>query len=171
MSRAEPAAEIVRGDFVVELMSEHDLLEVVEIEEASGLSLWGWDAYRSELGRAEAIMLVARKRSSGEASPGLRELLGFIAARVNSDELHINNIGVRETARRCGVGSALLSRTLELAENFGARSAVLEVRSTNEVAQALYRRHGFETRGRRRDYYRDPTDDALLMGRALEPPA
>ena len=42
-------------------MSEHDLLEVVEIEETTGLSQWGWEAYRAELARPEAVMLVVRR--------------------------------------------------------------------------------------------------------------
>lgn len=170
MSRAEPAAEIVRGDFVLETMSEHDLLEVVEIEEACSLSLWGWEAYRLELDRPEAIMLVARNLSV-DSLASERELLGFIAARVSAGELHVNNIGVREMYRRNGVGGALLGRVLEVAGSYGVRSALLEVRSANEVAQTLYRRYGFEVMGRRRNYYRDPTDDALVMSRRLQPEA
>ena len=71
-------------------MTEHDLLEVVEIEEACGLSLWGWDGYRAELDRPEAVMLVARRPAPGRLDG--RALCGFIAARVQGEELHVNTL-------------------------------------------------------------------------------
>lgn len=157
-------ARIARGEgvrFAVELMSEHDLLEVVEIEETCGLSLWGWDGYHGELARREAIMLVAR--TAGGASYGGRSVVGFVAARVDADELHVNNIGVREEARRGGLGCRLLCAALERGALYGARTGVLEVRASNLPAQALYRAHGFDAAGRRRNYYKNPTEDALVM--------
>jgi [ribosomal protein S18]-alanine N-acetyltransferase len=138
----------------------HDLLEMVEIEESSGLSRWGWDSYHAELSRPEAIMLVARGALPEDCG---RRVAGFIAARVNADELHVNNIGVRESARRCGIGNALMRAAFARALRLGARTAILEVRAGNSAAQSLYRRHGFEIVGRRRDYYRDPVEDALVM--------
>jgi ribosomal-protein-alanine N-acetyltransferase len=143
-------------------MSEHDLLEVVEIEETTGLSLWGWDAYRSELDRPEAIMLVVRGRAGAGPS-----VVGFIAARCNLDEVHVNNIGVRHGYRRRGVGGALLGAALAAAAGRGAREAILEVRASNLDAQALYARFGFKVVGRRKNYYRDPPEDALVMTRRL----
>lgn len=162
MSRAESAAEITQGEYSIEFMNEHDLLAVVEIEETCGLSLWGWEAYRAELDRPESIMLVARTRAFDDPRDE-QFIVGYIAARVNGEELHINNIGVRQSARRRGIGSALLTTALELGARNGAREALLEVRAANSVAQTLYRLQGFQNAGRRRNYYRDPTDDAILM--------
>lgn len=147
--------------FRVELMSEHDLLEVVEIEETCGLSLWGWDGYHTELSRRESIMLVARTHGYGQRTG--RALAGFIAARVDAGELHINNIGVREEARRGGVGCRLLCAALERGALYGAEKGVLEVRASNLAAQALYQSHGFEAAGRRKSYYKNPVEDALIM--------
>ena len=147
-------------------MTEHDLLEVVEIEESCGLSLWGWDGYRVELERPEAIMLVARRHPPRQYEE--RNLDGFIAARVAAGELHINNVGVPAWARRRGIGSALLRQAFERGASRGARSAVLEVRAGNRTAQSVYSRHGFVVAGRRRAYYRDPTEDALVMTAILE---
>ncbi|MCA1591855.1 MAG: ribosomal protein S18-alanine N-acetyltransferase [Acidobacteria bacterium] len=143
------------------MMTEHDLLEVVEIEEASGLSLWGWESYRAELERPESIMLVARHQShSGTVG---RPVLGFIAARIGAGELHVNNVGVREALRRQGMGGSLLGTAIEIGARRGVHSAVLEVRAGNQAAQALYRRIGFSIAGQRRNYYRNPTEDALVM--------
>jgi ribosomal-protein-alanine N-acetyltransferase len=147
-------------------MTEHDLLEVVEIEEACGLSRWGWDAYHAELRRPEAILLVTRGAvANGFSGSGIN---GFIVARRAADEVHINNIGVREPSRRAGIASALLRAALAQAAHAGARVAVLEVRARNVAAQALYRQHGFRITGRRRDYYKEPTEDALIMMAVLE---
>jgi [ribosomal protein S18]-alanine N-acetyltransferase len=146
-------------------MSEHDLLEVVEIEETTGLSQWGWDAYRTELSKPEAVMLVARRRTAN-ASDGKR-LSGYIAARINADELHINNIGVRAEARRRGLGIALLNLALDIGASCGAHLAVLEVRAGNTAAQTLYERAGFRLVGERRNYYKSPVENALIMTKPL----
>jgi [ribosomal protein S18]-alanine N-acetyltransferase len=150
---------------VIVPMTEHDLLEVVEIEETTGLSQWGWDAYRAELSKAEAVMLVAR-RDSPDSLTG-RRLVGYIAARVSADELHINNIGVRTESRRRGVGGALLASALGAGAKNGARLAVLEVRAGNLAAQAMYKGLGFQTVGERRNYYREPVENAIIMTRPL----
>jgi ribosomal-protein-alanine N-acetyltransferase len=149
-------------------MSEHDLLEVVEIEETTGLSQWGWDAYRAELARPEAVMLVVRRDAPDVSG---RYVKAYIASRVSADELHINNIGVREESRRRGLGAALLAAALEEGAQRGAQLAVLEVRAGNFAAQALYRRFGFEVVGERKGYYRSPVENALVMTRPLAPMA
>lgn len=146
-------------------MTEHDLLEVVEIEETTGLSQWGWDAYRAELPKPEAIMLVARCRNL-DALAG-KTLYGYIAARLSADELHINNIGIRVESRRQGIGLALLEMALDIGAEAGANLAVLEVRAGNIAAQSLYKRCGFDVVGERRNYYRAPVENAKIMTRPL----
>ena len=165
MSCVERASAEARRDFRIDLTTQHDLLEVVEIEESCRLSIWGWEAYHAELSKPEAIMLVAR-RAVRDWQTG-QSLYGFVAGRVAADELHINNIGVRETARARGVGTSLLRAALATARRLGAERALLEVRAGNLAAQALYRRCGFEVAGRRRNYYRDPVEDALVMSAPL----
>lgn len=165
MSTAERAREGAALDYQIGRTTVHDLLEVVEIEESSGLSRWGWDSYNAELSRPESIMLVARRPQPDAAG---RRLVGFVAARVNADELHINNIGVRVEARRLGLGGALLLAALRAGRRLGAECALLEVRAGNLPAQALYRSRGFEAVGRRRNYYREPPEDALVMRAGLK---
>jgi ribosomal-protein-alanine N-acetyltransferase len=168
MSRVDLAAEPGHSDYKIERMTVHDLLEVVEIEEACRLSLWGWDSYYAELARPEAIMIVAR-RTSPDIQTG-HALYGFLCARVSAQELHINNIGVHEAARRRGIGDALMQAAVAAADRLGARAAILEVRAGNVAAQSLYRRYNFEVVGRRRQYYREPPEDALLMRATLKTP-
>ena len=160
MSRAELKAE--QREFILDRMAEHDLLEVVEIEETTGLSRWGWDAYHKELANRDAIMLVARADSFGAG-----HLAGFVAARVVADELRINNIAVRPALRRRGLGTALLDAAIAYGTQMGANTCWLEVRAGNLTAQALYERHGFAIVGRRKNYYREPPEDALIMRASL----
>lgn len=167
MSRAELSVELEEAGCVIVPMTEHDLLEVVEIEETTGLSQWGWEAYRAELEKQEAVMLVARRRFT-DARTG-RSLSGYIAARINADELHVNNIGVWPESRRLGVGGALLGAALEAAARRGAFEAVLEVRASNLPALRMYERFGFQVVGERRGYYREPVEDAKIMTRRLTP--
>ncbi len=145
-------------------MTEHDLVEVCAIEELSDLSAWGWDAYHAEMqSHRETIMLVARPTSP--SAP--HQIAGFIVARLIADELHVNNVAVRPEFRGGGLGSLLLRKTLELGRQHAATIAQLEVRAGNNAAQRLYQRAGFAVVGRRKNYYRNPTEDALLMSLAL----
>ncbi|MDX6404405.1 MAG: [ribosomal protein S18]-alanine N-acetyltransferase [Blastocatellia bacterium] len=150
-------------------MTEHDLLEVIEIEDLSGISAWGWDAYHKELQSPEdVIMLVARPATTGQDHASKNVIAGFIVSRVIAGELHINNVAVRPDFQRRGIAGKLLSTLLAQGRKQGAHLAFLEVRAGNDAAQGLYRRSGFEVTGRRRRYYNDPLEDALLMSLTLE---
>ena len=149
-------------NILIARMSEHDLLEIVEIEELSGLSRWGWAAYYAELqGGNRDLMLVARpsKMPISESAP----IAGYIVARETAGELHINNFAVRAEYRRRGIGAALLDRVLQEARRRKANAAFLEVRSANLAAQALYEKSGFKAIARRANYYSEPREDAVVM--------
>jgi len=144
-------------------MTEHDLLEVVEIEESTGLSRWGWAAYYSELqGSNRDLMLVARVADSGHKRVKAR-LAGYIVGRMGADELHINNVAVRDIYRRRGIGRALLNHILEAGKRAGVPCAFLELRAGNTAALALYEEFGFHVSARRSKYYSEPVEDALVM--------
>jgi ribosomal-protein-alanine N-acetyltransferase len=164
MAETRPATAL--KDIVIMRMSEHDLLEVVEIEEQSGLSRWGWAAYYAELqsGNRE-LMLVARPARSSIVASG--PIAGYIVARETSGELHINNVAVRSEYRRRGIGAAMLERVIHEARLRKANTAFLEVRSANLAAQALYEKCGFRAIARRANYYSDPREDAVVMSLVL----
>jgi len=144
--------------YSIEPMRERDLAEVVEIEEASGLNRWGYDAYRRELfTNPNSIMIVARNLVPGPA------VIGFFAGWVVEDELHVNNVASHQDYRRIGIGRSLMEAAIDEAGRRGVAHVILEVRASNEAAQMLYRDLGFSFVGRRRDYYRLPTEDALVM--------
>ena len=146
---------------VISPMTEHDLLEVVQIEQTSGLSPWGWEAYHRELqSKDRGLMWVARldpHTNSGNT------LAGYVVGRLAADELHIKKIAERDQYRRGGLATALLNRVLMAAKVYEAKKAFLEVRAGNSAAQALYEKCGFTAVGRRRNYYSNPPEDALIM--------
>ncbi|HEX3084597.1 MAG TPA: ribosomal protein S18-alanine N-acetyltransferase [Pyrinomonadaceae bacterium] len=160
MAATETAATSGQINVSIERMTEHDLVEVCAIEEVSELSAWGWDAYHYEMQSGiDTIMLVARHDSNSHG----HQIAGFIVARLFANELHVNNVAVRPEFRGRGLGSALLQTTLNEARRRRATIAHLEVRAGNAEAQRLYQRSGFAVVGRRKNYYRDPTEDAWLM--------
>jgi ribosomal-protein-alanine N-acetyltransferase len=145
--------------YSIEPMRERDLVDVVEIEETSGLNRWGYDAYRRELfTNPNSIMLVARNLVSGDSAA-----IGFFAGWIVEDELHVNNVASHRDYRRIGIGRSLMEAAIDEASRRGVAHVILEVRASNEAAQLLYRELGFSFVGRRRDYYRLPTEDALVM--------
>ena len=163
MAMTKQVIEKLGNGFSISRMTEHDLLEVVEIEEESGLSRWGWAAYYAELqGNNRDLMLVARAPES-KAPRVSHRLAGYIVARVGANELHINNVAVRERYRRQGIGITLLGRILEEGKSRGVEVAFLELRAGNSAALSLYEKCGFNLTARRKNYYSEPTEDALVM--------
>src|SRR4051812_5498112 len=106
MSGKESLVVLIESDsFVIDRMTEHDLLEVVEIEEASGLSCWGFEAYHEELIFGKNALMFVVRRVGQRALENEKRIYGFIASRLVTDELHINNVAVRSESRRSGIGS------------------------------------------------------------------
>lgn len=169
MSRLETSNTLQQTQgYYLSHMTEHDLLEVVEIEEASGLSRWGWEAYHAELAQgSNVLMFVALGQDGATGQSSGRSVRGFIASRLIANELHVNNVAVRDEDRRQGIGQALLERVIAEGRRLGAQLAFLEVRAGNKIAQSLYARCGFKRRGIRRNYYSDPVEDALVMSRTI----
>lgn len=145
--------------YIIETMWERDLIEVVGIEEVSGLNRWGYDAYRRELLNNESSIMLVGRNLAGEGP----NVVGFFAGWTVADELHVNNIATHPDYRRIGIGQRLMETGVIIGRKRGASYVLLEVRASNEAAQLLYRKIGFSYVGRRRDYYRLPVEDAFVM--------
>jgi ribosomal-protein-alanine N-acetyltransferase len=91
------------------------------------------------------------------------QVMGFIVGRAVNEEWEIENIAVTGDARRRGLGSHLLGEFLHHIRDSGATQAFLEVRESNGAARALYEKWAFIEAGRRRAYYQDPPEDAVLL--------
>ena len=134
-----------------------DAPAVVELERAASLHPWSETQVAEELARSppDEVLVLA----------GHGPLVAYCALRIVLDEAQVMNLAVRPDARRHGFGRFLLGVALARAARVGARRALLEVRARNLAAQALYVQCGFVPIGRRRHYYRDPVDDALVLAR------
>ena len=99
----------------------------------------------------------------------LTKPLAFLVAQVVAGEATLLTIAVAPTARRLGLGRALVADFLAQSRQRQATTAFLEVAETNQAARALYAAAGFVPTGRRKGYYRatGQSVDAILMGRAL----
>jgi ribosomal-protein-alanine N-acetyltransferase len=87
---------------------------------------------------------------------------GFIVGRAVSDDWEIENIAVEGAARRRGLGTRLLEEFIDVARARGAQSVFLEVRESNIAARRLYEKYAFVETGRRKRYYREPEEDAIV---------
>lgn len=89
-------------------------------------------------------------------------LLGFVVGRDLGEEWEIENVAVAGRARRRGLGTRLVGELLDRARARGARSVFLEVRESNRAARALYEKWAFVESGRRKSYYHEPEEDAVV---------
>jgi len=96
---------------------------------------------------------------------------GFIVARNLGPEWEIENVVIANPAQRRGLGTRLVQELLDLAQAQGAQGVSLEVRESNRAARALYSKLGFVESGRRKSYYRNPEEDALLYKASFVQPA
>jgi [ribosomal protein S18]-alanine N-acetyltransferase len=145
----------VREPLQMSPMTVEDLDEVLEIERASFQTPWSRGAFRYELTQNR----VAR---STVARVG-RQLVGYLCLWEIGHETHITNLAVHPSFRRRGMARALLRRTIEEARRNGIELVFLEVRPTNVEAVMLYESFGFRVIGRRKGYYFDTGEDALVM--------
>jgi ribosomal-protein-alanine N-acetyltransferase len=142
-------------------MRPADLDEVLAIERVSFSMPWSRGAFLYEMEQNQVARCYVI-RDEGH-------VVGYVCLWEVADELHITNIAVHPSARRRGIGRRLLGNMLDDARQRALRLVVLEVRPSNTEARALYESFGFRVVGRRRGYYYDTGEDALVMEAALGP--
>ena len=113
---------------------------------------WSPEQYQAVFSSASRVALIAEENASVQ---------GFLIARCGI-EWEIENVVVAEPALKHGVGTQLVGKLLDLARGHRVETVLLEVRETNTAARALYEKFHFVENGRRRKYYRDPEEDAIL---------
>lgn len=132
-----------------------DIDRVLQLETEAFSDAWTRSSFVQLLGDTRSLFAVAC------GDDGL--VHGYVVAWYVADEGEIANLAVASTSRRRGIGGMLLDTALDAARARNAASVYLEVRDSNESAQALYASRGFEPVMRRRRYYRAPTEDALVL--------
>jgi ribosomal-protein-alanine N-acetyltransferase len=136
-------------------MRAEDLDEVLAIERASFTMPWSRGAFLYEIQQNR----VARCRVMREGG----RIVGYVCVWEIADEIHVTNLAVHPTHRRQGLARTLLGGLLADAQARDIRLVVLEVRPSNREAITLYESFGFRVTGRRRGYYYDTGEDALIM--------
>ena len=135
-------------------MVQADIERVMEIERECFPVPWSESAYLTEISNRSAHYIVSCIDS---------RVVGYAGMWIIMDEAHITTLGVACTHRRRRIAEQLLINLLDEALRRGARRATLEVRQSNEAAQALYRKYGFAPAALRRGYYTDNRENAVVM--------
>jgi ribosomal-protein-alanine acetyltransferase len=123
----------------------------------------GWGARQSGDGSPEQCA----DKTSAPAELRRRTLVGFLVARHVSEEWELENLVVASAFRGRGFGSQLLRALLARVREAESRGLFLEVRESNAAARKLYQNAGFRETGRRRRYYADPAEDAVLYSKCV----
>lgn len=147
-------------EILIRPMRMEDLEQVHAIDDQSFSMPWPASAYRYELTENQhSIVWVA------EINPtqGGRQVVGVMVVWLILDEAHIATLAVHPDYRRQGIARRMLINALKEVIQRGFHLATLEVRSGNLPAQNLYRGFNFKVVGRRYRYYRDNSEDALIM--------
>ena len=134
-----------------------DLPQVLAIERASFSTPWSQEDFAGALRFPTSFFLAAVEEG---------EICGYAGLSFAADEADLVNIAVAPEAHRRGVGSALLKELFCFAKKQGLARIFLEVRESNTGARELYARHGFAAVGKRKSYYMEPEEDAIVMVKA-----
>ncbi len=148
-----------KSSYRIRAMQTGDLVQVQYIDRNSFSLPWPTSAYNYELTNPQSLLWVAE--IPGEEKPP--KIIGMIVMWLIIDEAHIATLAVEPEYRRQGIGRNLLAIALREAAHIGMQEATLEVRANNLEAQSLYRKFKFEIVGFRPHYYRDNSEDALIM--------
>lgn len=141
-------------EFIIKPMSAEHIEEVLQIEETCNLGHWTRNDYEKELENQDSLFFVAEQNV---------KIIGFVLARLIMPSIEILNIGVIKNERKQGIGNALLKIVLQAAKKQKLTECWLEFRVSNLAAQQFYRSNNFEIVGKRKNYYSNPVEDAILM--------
>ena len=143
------------NDLEIRRLTYADLPQVIAIERRAFPTPWSLAMFVLELSKPSGVCLAAMQDG---------RLVGYLVCSRYDAVWHVMNIAVDDRLRRQGIASALLGRLFEVADRPNAQYT-LEVRTSNDGAIQLYEGFGFRAAGRRRAYYHDNREDALIMWR------
>ena len=140
-------------------MNEGHVKAVAELEKICFSDPWSENSVASELKNKLALWLVAEEEG---------RVAGYIGSQTCGDESDVMNVAVHPDFRRRGIAEALVNSLVEELKAIDSHSLTLEVRASNVPAISLYEKLGFSEVGRRKNYYRNPREDALIMRKEWE---
>lgn len=145
---------MIGGTMTITAMKTEDIPAVTELEKQCFSQPWSAQVLEAELQNPNSIFLVAKQDE---------QLAGYVGMHRVLDEGYLFNVAADSSFRRQGVASALMKRLLDYAKETRLGFLTLEVREGNCPAIALYQKLGFGEVGRRKQFYANPVEDAVLM--------
>ena len=139
---------------IITKMTESHVAQVATLEKLCFRDPWSENSVASELNNALSLWLVA---VDGE------RVAGYVGSQTVMDESDMMNVAVHPDYRKQGIATALILGLVEELRKRGSRSLTLEVRASNETAISVYSKLDFQEVGRRKNYYRNPREDALIL--------
>lgn len=131
---------------------------IAQLEKLCFSDPWSEKSIETELSCRLSCWLVAMEGDT---------LVGYVGSQTVIDESDMMNIAVHPDFRRGGIAEALVAELEEQLRQRGSKALTLEVRNSNEPAIALYEKLGFVQVGLRKNYYRNPKEDARILRKEL----
>lgn len=144
---------------IIETMNAAHVAQIAQLEKICFSDPWSEKSVASELNNPLALWLTAVE---GE------RVTGYIGSQTVMDETDMMNVAVHPDFRRRGIAEALVNELVARLKSRESRSLTLEVRASNLSAITLYEKLGFSQIGRRKNYYRNPREDALILRKEWE---
>lgn len=148
-------------NYVITPMTSSHLDQVEVIEKICFDDPWSRRIFEESLVEPNTTNLIAQDPAGS--------VLGYISFTAILDEGGVNNIAVHPACQRQGVASSLLEAFRRYGRDHGLAYLLLEVRPSNQTAIALYEKSGYMEAGRRKNYYLNPKEDAIIMRLELTP--
>ncbi len=145
-------------DITIRTLQFSDISEVAQIEKECFSKPWSEKAILGSVSSGDSYFVVAEKNHNSE-----RKIAGYAGVYIAISEAYIYNIAVRRECRGKGIGENLAKELIEYCAKKYLEFISLEVRISNNVAINLYKKLGFEILGERKDFYKNPTENALIM--------
>ena len=140
-------------------MNESHVAQIAALEKQCFSDPWSENSVASELENPLSLWLIAEEDGA---------VCGYVGSQTVLDETDMMNIAVRPDCRRKGIAAALIAELVSRLKARGSRILRLEVRESNFSAIALYEALGFTQLGLRKNYYRNPKENALILGKEWE---
>ena len=140
-------------------MNESHVAQVAALEKQCFSDPWSENSVASELENPLSLWLIAEEDGA---------VCGYVGSQTVLDETDMMNIAVHADCRRKGIAAALITELVSRLKARGSRVLRLEVRESNFSAIALYEALGFTQLGLRKNYYRNPKENALILGKEWE---
>ena len=140
-------------------MNESHVAQVAELEKICFSDPWSEKSVAYELNNSLSCWLVAEEDGM---------VAGYVGSQTVIDESDMMNVAVHPDHRRKGIAEKLVVELVEALKKRESHCLTLEVRASNEPAKALYEKLGFIQVGLRKNYYRNPKEDALILRKEWE---